>query len=93
MPVKRAIIRLLVLAAFLATVKPLPAQFVFHGGNLLLGILLGVFRQILSALVIVSVEFVVAVIRPVEAVPLHAVFAEGHVQAVVELGRQRFNCC
>ena len=62
------------------------AKSFFHHGNGFFGVLENVTGKVFSALVIVNVKMVVFVIGPVEIAPLHAVFAELHVHAVIKLG-------
>ena len=58
----------------------------FEARNLVFGVGLGIFGQIVAALVEIHVEVVVRVVRPMEVAVLHAVLPERHVHAVVELG-------
>ena len=54
--------------------------------NLVFGVGLGIFGQVVTALVEIHVEVVVHVVRPMEVAPLHTILPERHVHAVVELG-------
>jgi len=69
-----------------ATVKA-----VFQLRNLHFGVGLGILGEVVAALVEIHIEVVVHVVRPMEVAILHAVLAEGHVHAVVELGMSHGN--
>ena len=58
----------------------------FEARDLVFGVGLGVFGEVVAALVEIHVEVVVHVVRPMEIAPLHAVLPERHVHSVVELG-------
>ena len=64
----------------------------FELRNLLFGVGLRIFGEVVAALVEIHVEVVVHVVRPMEVAVLHAVLPEGHVHAVVELGFDGQNC-
>ena len=64
----------------------------FEAWNLLFGVGLRIFGEVVAALVEIHVEVVVHVVRPMEVAVLHAVLPKGHVHAVVELGFDGQNC-
>ena len=64
----------------------------FELRNLLFGVGLRIFCEVVAALVEIHVEVVVHVVRPMEVAVLHAVLPKGHVHAVVELGFDGQNC-
>ena len=54
--------------------------------DLFFGVGLRILGKVVAALVEIHIEVVVHIVRPMEVAILHAVLAERHVHAVVELG-------